>query len=576
MRHDTNTPLATVSGWRSHGRPARLSTLSLALGLAFLTGCASLTPSPLTTSEVQSQAAIDRTAAQSESEPVRGTLSLEEAIARALKYNLDRRTRMMEEAIALNQYDLSRYDMLPKLVAAAGYNERSNYAITTAVNSRTGEPSLSDPYISSAKEHTTFDLGMTWSLLDFGLSYYTAKQNGDRVLIAAERRRKAMHLLIQDVRTTFWRAASAQKLRGEVTRSIAQAEEAMNNARQSENERLRTPLDSLRYQRQLLENLRLLEAIDQELSTAKVELAHLINVPLATELRVAEPAEAPSLGILAVPVEDLEQVAIAQNADLREQFYNKRIAADETRKAMVRMFPNLNFNVGTKYDSDKYLVNNSWQAVGAQISWNLFNLFSLPAQMRLADAGVALADQRRVATQMAVLAQVHVARQQYSNAIRQFERADSISAVDERITEHVRNRQQVESQSQLDLIANNTASILSLLRRYQALAQANAAASRLQSSLGMEPEIDSVQNLSLDDLTAKVAASLRQWNAGQLPKFETSAPPSSKPVATAAATDTQESSQSAQADVGPALEGSILDVVSGWWAALVQNDPPEQ
>lgn len=576
MRHHTNTPLATASGLRPHGRPARLSTLGLALGLAFLTGCASLTPSPLTTSEVQSQAAIDRTAAQSESEPVRGTLSLEEAIARALKYNLDRRTRMMEEAIALNQYDLSRYDMLPKLVAAAGYNERSNYAITTAVNSRTGEPSLSDPYISSAKEHTTFDLGMTWSLLDFGLSYYTAKQNGDRVLIAAERRRKAMHLLIQDVRTTFWRAASAQKLRGEVTRSIAQAEEAMNNARQSENERLRTPLDSLRYQRQLLENLRLLEAIDQELSTAKVELAHLINVPLATELRVAEPAEAPSLGILAVPVEELEQVAIAQNADLREQFYNKRIAADETRKAMVRMFPNLNFNVGTKYDSDKYLVNNSWQAVGAQISWNLFNLFSLPAQMRLADAGVALADQRRVATQMAVLAQVHVARQQYSNAIRQFERADSISAVDERITEHVRNRQQVESQSQLDLIANNTASILSLLRRYQALAQANAAASRLQSSLGMEPEIDSVQNLSLDELTAKVAASLRQWNAGQLPKFETSAPPSSKPVATAAATDTPESSESAQADVGAASDGGILNVVVAWRDSLVQNTRSEQ
>ena len=75
----------------------------------------------------------------------------------------------------------------------------------------------------------------------------------------------------------------------------------------------------------------------------------------------------------------------------------------------------------------------------------------------------------------------------------------------------------------------------------------------------MEPEIDSVQNLSLDELTAKVAASLRQWNAGQLPKFETSAPPSSKPVATAAATDTPESSESAQADVGAASDGGILN-----------------
>ena len=31
-------------------------------------------------------------------------------------------------------------------------------------------------------------------------------------LVAAERRRKATHLLIQDVRTAFWRTASAQRL----------------------------------------------------------------------------------------------------------------------------------------------------------------------------------------------------------------------------------------------------------------------------------------------------------------------------------------------------------------------------
>jgi outer membrane protein TolC len=58
-------------------------------------------------------------------EPIKGPLTLDEAMARALKYNLDRRARLMEEALALNQLDVSQLDMLPKLMAQAGYASRS-------------------------------------------------------------------------------------------------------------------------------------------------------------------------------------------------------------------------------------------------------------------------------------------------------------------------------------------------------------------------------------------------------------------------------------------------------------------
>jgi hypothetical protein len=113
-----------------------------------------------------------------------------------------------------------------------------------------------------------------------------------------------MHILIQDVRT-----ASAQKLRVDVQSAIALTVEALGDARKAEDERLR-------YQRQVLENLRLLETINQELSTAKIELASLINAPLTQELQVVEPAEAP---------------------DLREQFYNTRIANEETTRTWITL-----------------------------------------------------------------------------------------------------------------------------------------------------------------------------------------------------------------------------------------------
>lgn len=507
--------------------------LSLLAAAMVLAACASVDPRPLKGSEITGQAQTDRSASQIDVEPIKGPLSLEEAIARGLKYNLDRRTRMMEEGIAFNQLDVSRYDMLPKLVASAGYLSRSEYAISRAEDSVTGQPSLANPFVSSDKSHTVSDLGLTWNLLDFGLSYYGAKQNADRALIAVERRRKAMHVLIQDVRTAFWRAASAQKLRAEVKNAIAQAVDALADARKAEQERLRSPLDALRYQRQVLETLRLLETIDQELSTARIEMANLINVPLAFDLQVVEPSETLNQRMLELPVATMEDVAIARNADLREQFYNTRIAREETRKTFARLFPNLNFNYTLKHDSDKFMVNNSWNEAGAQLSFNLVSLLSAPSQKRLAEAGVALADQRRVATQMAILAQVHVARLQYINALQQYERSHAIWSIDDRINSHVANRELAQTLSKLDKVSNNTAAILSLMRRYQALAQVQSAASKLQATMGMEPEIGNVQDLSLTDLKKSIGSAIKRWENGELPGSDNVTTAPAMPVETA-------------------------------------------
>ena len=485
--------------------------------LVGLSGCSTM-PVPVSSQEIIDQSGKDREAAQNGVEPVQGAVTLDEAIARALKYNLERRSKMMEETLALHQYDVSKYDMLPKFMADAGYFSRSNDSMTYSRDSVTGVLSTTPPAIQADRRHSTADLGLTWNLLDFGVSYVTAKQNGDRLLIASERRRKAMHLLIQDVTSAFWRTASAQKLNAEVRAAIVNAESALADSRKAEAEALRSPLDSLKYQRQLLENLKLLEGVEQDLASAKIELANLMNVPLSVDLKVVEAPEAITSKVMALPIERLEEVAIVQNADLREQYYNARIAAQEGKKAMLRLLPSLSLSAFTKHDDDSYLVHNSWQEAGAQLSFNLFNLLSAPAQMKLADAGVALADQRRVATQMALLAQMHIARLQYSYALQQFNRADAVWAVDNKIDMHTANRAKAEAQSRLEAVANKTAAILSLLRRYQALSQVQAASGKLQASLGMEPALGSVQETPLGDLTEAVKKAIQDWEQGNLPE----------------------------------------------------------
>ena len=490
--------------------PLRLSAIALASLLAV--GCANVQPVVLSQQDMQAQQQKDAEAMRKDVEPIVGALTLDEAMARALKYNLERRTRMMEEALAMGQLDVSKFDMLPKVMAQAGYAYRDRTRFTHSSTYPVEDPNTSISSTTADRNHSTYDLGLTWGLLDVGLGYYGSKQQADRFLIAGEKRRKAMHLLMQDVRTAYWRAASAQLLKADVQKTIALAEDALQDSRKVAAERVKNPLDPLRYQRQLLENLRLLESIDQELSSARVELASLINAPLNQPITIATTdLKNISDEVAQVPVDKIEEVALQNNPDLREQHYNARIAREETRRTLLRMFPNLTFNYGAKYDTDRYLLSNNWNEAGVQLSFNLMNIFTAGTQMKLADAGVALADQRRVAAQAAVLAQVHLSRLQVINARSQYDRADAIYETDSKITEVMRNRQMAAAQSKLDVVSTETSTILSLLRRYQALAQVQVAENRMLATMGLEPQIGSTSELSLKEVIEQITQSKAPW-----------------------------------------------------------------
>jgi outer membrane protein TolC len=387
--------------------------------------------------------------------------------------------------------------MLPKARAQIERSNRSEERLTRNAN---GTPSNA----TSERNHTVQELGTSWSLLEFGVGYYNAKQARERVQIANERRRKLIHTLIQDVRSAYWRAACAQAMRQDLKNTIAQAEEALEDSRKVESERVRAPTESLTYQKQLLESLRTLELIDQDLAPAQVELATLINAPAGQPLTLD--AKWPELrGQMNMPIEALESMALERNADLREAQHQTRIARDETRKVLARMFPNLNFSISAKYDTDSYQVHKGWDDASLQLSFNLMNLFTGPAQMRLADAGVALSDQRRMVMQMAVMTQVHLGRLNWMNAQKQSQRADQIWAVDDRLAKLAAAREKALMRGRLETVNAQASALLSQFRRYQSVAQIQVAESRLRAVIGVEFDDAGVDRLPMKDILEKVS-----------------------------------------------------------------------
>jgi outer membrane protein TolC len=210
-------------------------------------------------------------------------------------------------------------------------------------------------------------------------------------------------------------------------------------------------------------------------------------------------------GQMNMPIEALESMALERNADLREAQHQTRIARDETRKVLARMFPNLNFSISAKYDTDSYQVHKGWDDASLQLSFNLMNLFTGPAQMRLADAGVALSDQRRMVMQMAVMTQVHLGRLNWMNAQKQSQRADQIWAVDDRLAKLAAAREKALMRGRLETVNAQASALLSQFRRYQSVAQIQVAESRLRAVIGVEFDDAGVDRLPMKDILEKVS-----------------------------------------------------------------------
>src|SRR3569832_662945 len=83
-------------------------------GSALVLGGCAISPKPLTGQQLSDIAHQDRQASFAGMEPVTGPLTLQEAIARALKYNLDHRVRMLEQTMAVGQLDASRKNKKPQ------------------------------------------------------------------------------------------------------------------------------------------------------------------------------------------------------------------------------------------------------------------------------------------------------------------------------------------------------------------------------------------------------------------------------------------------------------------------------
>lgn len=508
---------------KTHRSAQRFLTVIAAATFLALAGCAVTRPDPLTTDELAATAAKDQAEMFAGQEPVQAPITMDEAVARAIKYNLQERLAMMEKAIADNLVTVKTWDMLPKLTASAGYRDRSNDSASSSENVYTHTQSLV-PSISSERDGMTAQLQATWNILDFGLSYYEAKALGNKALAAEERRRRVVADIARQTRAAWISAVSAEKLRNEVAAAMKEAEVALANSRESGNRRLVDPMEALKYQRDLLTMMRQLEMLNTELAKAKTQLATLMNLAPGTPFQLAIPTAPLALPQMSYKISDLETLAMVRRPEIREESYLARNAVLETRMSFLKLFPNVSLFGGLNYDSNKYLVNHQWADVGTQVSWNLFSLLSLPSIIKQSNLREDMAPLRRQALRMTVLSQVHIAWEQRYYSQRNYERANELAGVQDAIDVQVNNAARSRAQTELEVVKSRVETLLARRARDLSYAEMVNAQDALFQAAGLDTLPNAVADQSVEGLAAAIGTQYQAVNAGTLLASATGVP----------------------------------------------------
>lgn len=511
----------TVLPFRSAARRPHHLALSL-IAVTVLAGCAVTPPAALSTQDLLLQDKADRQAMFSAQEPITAPVTLDEAIARAIKYNLQQRLALMERALEDKLIDVQSQGMLPKLAARAGLRTRSNDYASSSESISTGTQSL-EPSTSQERSGSNADLQLSWNVLDFGLSYFGAKAQGNKALAAEERRRRVVADIIRQTRSAYWNAVTAERLKERVAKTLAETRQSLDYARQTGERRLVAPLAALRYQRDLLGMVRQLETLDADLALARSRLASLMNLAPATDFQLAR-IDDDALSVPALPYErgDLEALAMVRRAELREEGYLGRNAVLETRMSLLRLLPNASLFGGLNYDSNKYLVNQHWADAGVQVSWNLLNLLSWSAIEKSGKTREQVAELRRQALRMSVLTQVNVAWLERERAEALFKRANELSRLQDAIRDQTENASRSQAETQLELVRARVETLLATRARDLAYAELLNAQSTVYQAAGIDPLPDQVADLSVDGLARVIADTHRIIERGhvEIPRLQ--------------------------------------------------------
>ncbi|MDR0362365.1 MAG: TolC family protein [Planctomycetota bacterium] len=392
---------------RRRGRAGRFALVLIALAFV-VSGCLD---QPLPEAD-RERRVLDALARRDAQPPPPVALTPAMAVEYALANNLDARVAELELAYQNEALVAARRRLLPSLDARYAL-EHGNHP--SARWSKSVEPSSRPAVVSSYSADPDVrrgDIGLVWSLLDFGVGYVKSMQQEEKIRNAQHQYRRARQQVALDVLSNYWRAAAVMQIASEAEALRKDLEDQAEAVRDSVEMRILTGAEGARRELAVHSSLSELDLWRKTAAQARLDLLRVLGAPDAGALELPPfPEDEPAPRI--DPVQ-LQEAALRRRPELHQLDGQERIALADARISLLQMAPNANLSLSYYDDADRFLEWNNWMTVGARVSWNLLSIPARLSEKRMAEIQGETARRRGLALAAAVMAQVGIAYSEWT------------------------------------------------------------------------------------------------------------------------------------------------------------------
>ncbi|CRX38712.1 TolC family protein [Estrella lausannensis] len=461
-----------------------------------LTGCTS-SGCGVTERERFCHAAYDVAYLEANELPPGSVLDLDEIIAIALQNDLDLEVLRQRIRIQREVATADTLSMLPELNLEADISQRSNSAASTSRTVRTNG-GLSPASVSSDKTNFQASVGVLWNLLDFGLSYYQARQSANRInLDYLEYQRAKQNIILRVVRS-YWKAASAKFAIDTAIPLIGELREQREKLRKQIDEGIYlSDVDAYGklaryYQREIqlkgfndrTDSSDPTQGYEKEYENALVDLASAMGMRPGTTFEIVFDND--FAYEVDIPSEtDLENIALMKRTELYQNDTQLKISKDEVKKAILRQFPTARLFDTEFYNQNRFLVHRDWLTAGAGIAWDLLSIPYYHSLQQVAEDEVGLVRRDRLVLSMGILVQVNLGRILYEQNKEQYLLSLHNSLAQEKLMQSIHLQAKLGKRSESDDINARIDAALAKVNTMKVYAELQNSVEFLNNAIGL-------------------------------------------------------------------------------------------
>jgi multidrug efflux system outer membrane protein len=410
-------------------------------------------------------------------------LTIDDIIQIALEQNLELMVKAQEYAIQQEIATGSTLKMLPTLIANNELSGRNN---NTGASSQSLIPNIppAPPSISSEQHVDRFDITLTWNLIDFGVSYYRARQEANRIVIKHFEYQRARQNVVLDVTRKFWLALAARHAIESGTTLTKEGERYQAIIDKLIQKRLLSTIVGLKLKTQILDNEIQLRNFQKDYHDGMTSLGQIMGLPPNQKFELVYDHDL-EVDVVLPDSKELEELALLARPELYTSDIEEKLSADEVRVALLQLFPSASLFASEFNDSNFFLIHRHWLIAGLRSTWNLFAIPFHTEEAFVAQAQKERAKLNRLAVSMGVISQVHLAKLVYQDNLEQFFLLKEMERVKKSLRDAAMKEQKYGEFNGEEALLYSTEALMAEINAIKAYGDAQVTLETLNNSMGM-------------------------------------------------------------------------------------------